>query len=93
MTDLLTAALAAFVVELAKSAGHETGIRVLAALGPHLTAEQVGRAWTSLVAAAQRATAGDRAPLEAWAIEVAGEGYPDAAWGQNVEPGGPGGGG
>ena len=93
MTDLLTAALAAFVVELAKSAGHETGIRILAALGPHLTAEQVGRAWTSLVAAAQRATAGDRAPLEAWAIEVAGEGYPAATWGEGGDTNGQVGGG
>ena len=63
MTDLLTAALAAFVVELAKSAGHETGIRILAALGPHLTAEQVGRAWTALVAAAQRAVGGEQQAL------------------------------
>jgi hypothetical protein len=73
VTPLLAAALAAFVVELAKSAGHDTGIRLVAALGPHLTPETAARLWSALVAACQKHLAGDDKALPAlWA---------DDAWG------------
>lgn len=50
MPAILLAALAGFVVELAKSAGHEAGIQVVAKWGPYLTAEEAGKVWVALLA-------------------------------------------
>ena len=54
MSEVLFSVLAAFAVELAKSAGHETGIKVVASLGPYLSEEQAGKAWHALVEACRR---------------------------------------
>jgi hypothetical protein len=56
MSEILFAALAAFVVEAARSSGRETGVKIVAALGPYLTAEQAGHAWEALVKACREAS-------------------------------------
>ena len=54
MDKFLVSLVAGLLVEMAKSAGHEAGIRAVAALGPHLSAEMAGKVWTSVVERARR---------------------------------------
>ena len=78
MSAFLSAAFAAFVVELAKSSGHEIGVRIVAALGPHLTPEAAGRMWAALVAACQEAVKGnDQALPIFWGAPEWGGHYPE----------------
>lgn len=76
MGELITAALAALVVELAKSAGHEAGIRLVAAIGPHLSAEQVTTAWHAMVEACEKYAADHPAELNGLAQGTGGDGGP-----------------
>jgi hypothetical protein len=49
VNSFIASLIAGLLVEMAKSAGHEAGIRAVAALGPYLSAEQVGRLWIEVV--------------------------------------------
>ena len=78
MSALLSAAFAAFVVELAKASGHDIGVRIVAALGPHLTPEAAGRMWAALVAACQEAIKGNGQALPIfWGAPEWGGRYPE----------------
>jgi hypothetical protein len=76
MTPFLLGLAANFLVELAKSAGHDTGIKVVAAIGPHLSGVAVGALWESIVKRCQHEHAAETVTADLGLV-VAGEWYPD----------------